>query len=47
MSAQRFCVPRPHGSTGNLPRAAASDSWRSLRVARVPPVDYGDGLRCN
>jgi hypothetical protein len=27
---------------GRVPRAAPSDSWRSLRSARVPPVDYLD-----
>jgi hypothetical protein len=26
----------------HLPRAAPPDSWRSLRSARVPPVDYLD-----
>jgi len=26
----------------DLPRAAPPDSWRSLRRARVPPVDYLD-----
>jgi hypothetical protein len=29
-------------SRGDLPRSAASDSWRSLRYAQVPPVDYRD-----
>ena len=29
-------------SRGDLPPSAASDSWRSLRYARVPPVDYRD-----
>ena len=26
----------------DLPRSAAPDSWRSLRYARVPPMDYLD-----
>jgi len=48
MSALCVCVPPPPPWVNrDLPRAAAFDSWRSLRVARVPPVDYGDGLRCN
>jgi hypothetical protein len=45
-----LCVPRPPPWVNRLPpaRAAAFDSWRSLRgPARAPPVDYGDGLRCN
>src|ERR1700674_87888 len=29
----------------DLPRSAPPDSWRSLRCARVPPVDYRDELR--
>jgi hypothetical protein len=29
----------------DLPRSAPPDSWRSLRYARVPPVDYRDELR--
>jgi hypothetical protein len=28
----------------NSPRAAAPDSWRSLRSARVPPMHYLDTL---
>src|SRR5256885_1181099 len=28
----------------HLPRIAPPDSWRSLRDARVPPVDYRDEL---
>jgi len=40
------CVPSPDrglptGSTGNPPRMLA-DSWRSLRDARVPPMDSVD-----
>ncbi len=31
----------------DLPRSAAPDSWRSLRSARVPPVDYLDKPRSN
>ena len=31
----------------DLPRSAAPDSWRSLRCARVPPVDYLDKPRNN
>ena len=31
----------PQGSTGNPPRMLA-DSWRSLRDARVPPMDSVD-----
>jgi hypothetical protein len=26
----------------DLPRATPPDSWRSLRSARVPPMDYLD-----
>jgi hypothetical protein len=33
---------RPRGPTGNPPRIAPSDSWRSLHDARVPPVDSVD-----
>jgi hypothetical protein len=38
--------PPPRGSPTwvhrDLPRIAASDSWPSLRDARVPPMDYVD-----
>ena len=30
----------PRWVHSDLPRCAASDSWRSLRCARVPPMDY-------
>ena len=32
----------PRGANRHLPRCATSDSWRSLRSARVPPVRYRD-----
>ena len=32
----------PRWANRYLPRCAASDSWRSLRSARVPPVRYRD-----
>src|SRR6202022_1107201 len=37
--------PSPRGVPRHLPRSAPPDSWRSLRGARVPPVDYRDELR--
>ena len=30
----------PRRRPGNPPRIAPPDSWRSLRDARVPPMDY-------
>ena len=36
--------PAPVGQQGPPARAAASDSGVTPRRARVPPVDYGDGL---
>jgi IstB-like ATP binding protein len=35
---------RPGGSTGFLPRAPPRRLWGTPRRARVPPVDYRDGL---
>src|SRR5439155_6960447 len=32
----------PRWANRHLPRCATSDSWRSLRSARVPPVRYRD-----
>ena len=45
MSAS-LCVPSaPVGQQVPPARAAALDSWRSLRSARGPlPIDYRDGL---
>src|SRR5437879_5145127 len=32
----------PRWANRHLPRCATSDSWRSLRSARVPPIRYRD-----
>jgi hypothetical protein len=37
--------PAPVGQQGPPARAAAFDACRSLRAARAPPIDYGDGLQ--
>jgi hypothetical protein len=45
MSVLGRLAPAPVGRQGPPARAAAFDSCRSLRSrARVPPIDYGDGL---
>ena len=45
MITTRIVPPVPVGQQRPPARAAASDSWRSLRSARGPlPIDYRDGL---
>ena len=44
MSRMPSVPPAPVGQQGPPARAAASLPWGTPRRARVPPVDYGDGL---
>ena len=44
MTAVPEFPPAPVGQQGPPARAATSDSRVTPRRARVPPVDYGDGL---
>jgi hypothetical protein len=37
-------TPAPVGQQVPPTRAAASPMWMALRDARVPPIDYRDGL---
>ena len=45
MSVVQSIPPDPVGQQAPPARAAASDTWRSLRGARVPPMTTGTGCR--
>jgi hypothetical protein len=42
LAARRHDHGLPRSVHSDLPRSATSDSWRSLRSARAPPMDYRD-----